>query len=430
MYIGIDLGTTACKAARFDPQGRVLAGFHKEYSLITQDGFVEQDACLWWEMVCEALKMLATPAVQGISISTQGVALVPTDANGHPLANAISWLDTRAKQEACQLEEMLGHDYIAAATGKHCSGAYGLPKLMWLRKHRPELYESARYFLLPLDYLNLRLTGRAVSDYTVAGGTMAYNMEKRTYDPMLLQAAEVDERKLAEVSCMGTSVGKLLPSVAEQTGLPADCVVYLGGQDQKLAALGAGIDSGTVTVSLGTASAVSRLTEKPIAPDGVSAFRFDDGHCSLEGVLDTSGAALKWLMGIVGGESYEEMNRLAREAGNAGGVLFDTDLTAGGSIRNLKLETTVGNLVCALMEGVSRSIGKLAEKMGGCERLVVFGGGARSDVWCQIVANTTNKTVCVPQTEETGILGAAMLASQMQIPSAGIQKIYTPNKNN
>lgn len=423
MYIGIDLGTTACKAARFDAQGRVVAKFHKEYGLITRDGFVEQDAEIWWHLVLEALKTVGAPTVRGLSISTQGVALVATDAQGKPLGNAISWLDTRAVQEARRLEEAVGAEYIRKVTGKTCGGSYVLPKLMWLKKRG--LYENARFFLLPMDYLNLRLTGRAVTDYTVAGGTMAYDIENKCYDPMLLQAAGVEEEKLAAVSCMGSPVGTLLPEVARQTGLP-ECTVYLGGQDQKLAALGVGIDEETVTVSLGTASAVSRLTRQLPKELPCSAFRFDEDHCSLEGVLDTSGGALKWLMGIIGGESYEEMNRLAQEAGSAGGLVFDADLTAGGSIQGLTLGTTAGHLVYALMEGVSRALGHLIDKLGGCEKIVAFGGGARSEIWCRILANTTQKTVCIPQTEETGVLGAARLASQMALPPSPVTRIYKP----
>lgn len=424
MYIGIDLGTTACKAARFDEAGALQAFFCKEYGLICRDGLVEQDAEIWYQLVLEALRTVSAPGVRGISISTQGVALIPVDAHGLPLCNAISWLDVRAGTEAAALSSAVGGDYIRSVTGKTCGGSYVLPKLIWLRTNRRELYDKADKFLLPLDYLNLRLTGRAVTDYTMAGGTMAYDIQNKCYDPRLLQAAGVDEARLAEVSCMGTPVGMLLPQVARETGLPLDCTVYLGGQDQKLAALGAGIDESTVTVSLGTASAVTRLARELPQYPPCSVFRFDEACYSLEGVLDTSGAALKWLMGILKQPDYEAMNRLAEEAGSANGVIFHTDLTAGGSIENLHLCTTPGNLVYALMEGVSRAIGQLAQAMGGCEQLVVFGGGARSDIWCSILAQTIGKTVLVPQTEETGILGAARLASRMTLPPAKIQKQY------
>lgn len=424
MYIGIDLGTTVCKAARLDETGAVQAFFCKEYDLICRDGLVEQDAEVWYQLVLEALRAVGAPSVRGISISTQGVAVVPVDAQGLPLSNAISWLDVRAGAEAASLSRAVGADYIRAVTGKTCGGSYVLPKLIWLRENRRALYDKAHKFLLPLDYLNLRLTGRALTDYTVAGGTMAYDIHNKCYDQRLLQAAGVEESKLAEVACMGTPVGTLLPQVLRETGLPSHCTVYLGGQDQKLAALGAGIDKDTVTVSLGTASAVTRLAEQMPQAAPCSVFRFDARCYSLEGVLDTSGAALKWLMGILGQPDYAAMNRLAEEAGTAGGVVFHSDLTAGGSIENLHLSTTPGNLVYALMEGVSRAIGRLAQAMGGCEKLVVFGGGARSDIWCQILAQTTKKTVCVPQTEETGILGAARLASQMALPAAQIKKQY------
>lgn len=424
MYIGIDLGTTACKAARFNDRGEVLAQYHREYGLITENGFVEQDAALWWELVLEALQAVAAPTVRGISISTQGVALVAVDAQGLPLCNAISWLDTRASAEAAELQQVLGEAYIRRVTGKSCGGSYVLPKLMWLRRHCPELYDRAYKFLLPLDYLNFRLTGRAFMDYTMAGGTLAYDNQLKCYDTTLLQAAGIQAEKLAEVACMGTLVGQLLPEVAAAVGLPADCAVYLGGQDQKLAALGAGIQRDTVTVSLGTASAVTRLADALPEALPCSAFRFDDEQFSLEGVLDTSGAALKWLMILLGQPDYEAMNRLAREAGGSDGVVFHTDLTAGGRIEGLKLSTTAGNLVYALMEGVGRAIGAAICQMGGCERLVVFGGGAKSDIWCSILAQTTGKTVCVPQTEETGVLGAARLASQMTLSPANVGKIY------
>lgn len=431
MYIGIDLGTTACKAARLDEAGAVQAFFHKEYGLICQDGRVEQDAEIWYQLVLEALTAVGAPTVEGISISTQGIALVPVDEAGKPLCNAISWLDTRGSAHAKDLKQAVGEDEISAVTGRNCTGAYVLPKLMWLKENRPDIWAKAHKFLMPLDYLNLRLTGRAVTDYTMAGGTMAWDLQKKVYDARLLAFAGVEEKKLPKVACMGAKVGRLLPEVAQKTGLPESCVVYLGGQDQKLAALGAGIDEACVTVSLGTATAVSRLMPQTNAsgaslappPTDATVFRFDENHYSTEGVLDTSGAALKWLMGILHQPDYQAMNALAEQAGSSGGVVFYTDMTAGGCIENLKLETTPGQLVYALMEGVSRSVGQMA---GSGEKLVLFGGGAKSEVWCRIMAQTTGKTVCVTDTAETGIRGAAMLASQGKLQPAAVTKIYEP----
>ena len=427
MYIGVDLGTTGCKVVLFDGEGTPRKEFNEEYSLICYDGFVEQDANLWLELVCRGMAYVREDCAEticGISVSTQGISVVPVDEKGTPLANAITWLDVRAGEENEALLAAVGADEIYRITGKFANPCYTLPKLMWLKKHAPALYAAARKFLLPLDFLNFHLAGRAVCDYSVAGGIMAYDLQEKCYSQKLLEAAGVDEKLLPEVACMGTFVGGLLPAIAEKTGLPAGCPVYLGGQDQKLAALGAGIGEDAVTVSLGTATAVTRLTESLPAEKNFSRFRFHDTLYSYEGVVDTSGAALKWLKNLLGVETYEEMNRLAQEAGSAGGVTFDPALTTGAAFTGLTLGTTRGNLVYALLEGVSRRIGQLVQEMGGAKRLYLFGGGSKSPVWCQILAQVTGCEVAALSTPETASLGAAILASQGMLPPAKPAKFY------
>ena len=427
MYIGIDLGTTGCKVVLFDAKGGEIKQFNKEYPLICRDNFVEQDALLWWQLVTEGMAYVAEGCgeqVKGISVSTQGISFVPVDAEGQPLSNAITWLDTRAEAETAQLTEALGADRIYRITGKFANPCYTLPKLMWLKAHRPELYEKAQAFMLPLDFLNFRLTGIALCDYSIAGGIMAYDLENKCYSQEILEAAGIPEVMLPKVGCMGQLVGGLLPEAAALTGLTPGCPVFLGGQDQKLAALGAGIREQAITVSFGTASAVTRLTKFLPEQQDFSRFRFNEDYYSYEGVVDTSGAALKWLTSILNAEGYEAMNALAVEAGGSGGVTFCTDLTTGGSITGLTLATTRGNLVYALFEGVSRKIGEFADAMGGCEELYLFGGGSKSPIWCQVLANVTGKKVVALSTPETASLGAAILASQGTVPPATPAKIY------
>ncbi len=431
MYIGIDLGTTGCKAVLYDSEGKALSEFNKEYSLICRDGLVEQDAEIWWSLVTEALVFVAKDRgddVRGISVSTQGIAVVPVDREGRTLANAISWLDVRADAEAAMLEAKFGRDTIYRKTGKFCNPEYTLPKLMWWKTHEPELFERAHKFLLPLDFLNMRLAGRAICDYTIAGGTMAYNIVEKKYDDELLAFAGVTADRLPEVGCMGDLVGNILPEVAKLTGISPDCEVYLGGQDQKLAALGAGIDETSVTVSFGTATAVTKLTKT--LPDEIdfSRFRFNDEYYSYEGVVSTSGAALKWAANtIFAGKSYRELDLLAIEAGSSGGVTFDTDLTDCGVISGITLGTTQGNIVYALFEGVSRAIAGFAADMGDFDRLFIFGGGSKSAIWCQILADVSGKRIIALSTPETASLGAAILASDGKLPSATAAREYIPS---
>lgn len=431
MYIGIDLGTTGCKTVLYDSDGIAISEFNKEYSLICFDGYVEQDAEDWWKLVLEGLTSVTKECggddVRGISVSTQGIAVVPVDEKGNTLANAISWLDVRADAEAGELADRFGRDEIYRKTGKFCNPEYTLPKLMWWKKNKPELFFEAHKFLLPLDFLNMRLTGRAVCDYSIAGGTMAYNIVDKKYDPELLSFAGITEDRLPEVGCMGDYVGKILPEVAALTGISEDCEVYLGGQDQKLAALGAGIDESGVTVSFGTATAVTKLTKTLPAEVNFSRFRFNDEYYSYEGVVSTSGAALKWASNTMfGGLSYKELDRLAIEAGSSDGVVFNTDLTTGGKIDGLTLGTTAGNIIYALFEGVSREIAGFARDMGGCDKLYVFGGGSKSSIWCQILADVSGCLIVSLDTPETASLGAAILASKGKLKSAEAAKKFIP----
>lgn len=432
MYIGIDLGTTGCKAVLYDSDGARLCEFNKEYPLICKNGYTEQDAELWWELVTEGILYVTREydekKVCGISVSTQGISVVPVDREGKALSNAISWLDTRAVDEAEQLKALIGEDEIYRRTGKRCIPDYTLPKLMWLKAHEPELFYSAHRFMLPLDFINMRLTGRAVCDYTVAGGTMAYNITEKRYDGTILSAAGIDASLLPEVGCMGDPIGTVLPETAAITGLSDCCMVYLGGQDQKLAALGAGIDDDSVTVSFGTATAVTKLTRDPKEDTGFSVFRFNDEYYSYEGVVSTSGAALRWAANtIFGGRSYKELDRLAEAAGASCGVTFDTELTSGGVISGITLGTTEGNIVYALFEGVSRAITDYVRRMGDVGKLCVFGGGSKSEIWCRILADVSGLRIAVLDTPETASLGAAILASEGKLRPAETVREYIPS---
>ena len=253
MYIGIDLGTTACKTVAYDKSGAVLAEYESEYELITRDGGVYQDANEWWRQISLGIRSVVAKCgdnnVDGISASTQGISVVPTNERGTPLFLSVNWLDTRAKEECAELVGHFGADNIHRVTGKLAQPSYSLPMIMRFAREYPEVFSHASYICLPLDFINLRLTGSHVTDHTIAGGTMAYDITRREYDANMLAFAGVPAEKLPQVGCMGDLVGTVLPDVANELGIKGDMKVFLGGQDQKLAALGAGIEEGVMTVS-------------------------------------------------------------------------------------------------------------------------------------------------------------------------------------
>jgi len=437
MYIGIDLGTTGAKTVLFSSDGRVLCEYNKEYELIFKDGFVEQDANDWWRLVLEGMKHVVSESgvceIKGISVSTQGISFVPVDREGNTLYNAISWLDMRAEKECELLTALHGHEKVFNITGKHCLCDYSLPKIRWFSDNCPEVLEKTWKILFPLDYLNLKLCGRAVTDYTIAGGTMLYDIHEKKWHPELLSFAGISEDILPCVLPMGTDIGVLLPEVANAAGIEGECHVFMGGQDQKLCAIGAGIRDDVCTVSFGTATAISRLG-RAIDFDkdsSVTLFRFDDEKYISEVALMTTGAALRWLTRtLYGGISYKEMDKLAllSEPG-ANGVRFSSDLSVGGVISGITLSTTSSDIIYALYEGVSEDIARAVKELGGAETLKVFGGGAKSEIWCSILSRVSGMEVEILSISETGSLGAAILASGGRIPPAATKKVIQPDNN-
>ena len=429
MYIGIDLGTTGCKVVLFAPDGTILCEYNEEYGLIFDGNHVEQDAGKWWELVREGMRHVVRATghgdVKALSVSTQGISFVPVDAAGAPIANAVSWLDMRAGEESAALCSRFGKDGLFYKTGILCDADYSLPKLLWMTTHQKALYDRADKILFPLDFLNMQLCGTAVCDYTIAGGTMLYHIHEKKWDPELLDAAGIDEIKLPAVACMGTDIGELLPEVAEYCGIRPGCRVVLGGQDQKLAAIGAGIRPGACTVSFGTATAISKLNDGnlPFEADA-TVFPFETDTYIAEIPLSTTGAALRWLKNTMCPDaSYKDMDKMAAESvPGAYGLTFETDLARGGTLSGLSLSTTLSDIIYALFEGVSRDIRDAIIRLGGAAELRVFGGGTKSEIWCTILSRICNAPVTILETPETAALGAAVLASGKRMPPANVKK--------
>ncbi len=261
MYASIDLGTTGMQCILFNREGKILRTFYKEYPLIIKGRLIEQDANLWRETAKEALKVVAEgEKIKGISISSQGITLVPIDKAGNPLSNAISWLDKRAKKESDYLQEHFSKEETYEKLGRQFRESSTFSKIMWLKEHNNEIYKKTYKFLLPLDYLNYKFTQKCVTDYTMASGTGAFNIQKKEWDKDILKISKVDQSRLPEVKCMGTDLGPILPDIADEIGIPKSTHLFLGAQDQKCAAIGAGIAEGIYTISLGTATAISKIS--------------------------------------------------------------------------------------------------------------------------------------------------------------------------
>ena len=429
-YLAIDLGTTGCRSIVFDQALNAIGTAYEEYSLITsENGWIEQDAALWWTMTLRTAKKAITDSginpccIKGISISSQGITIVPVNAKLEPLDNAISWLDTRAKLETEQLLSEEGDEKLFLQTGKHIDAVYSLPKILWLKKNRRSIFEQAYKILMPMDFLIGKLTGQCVTDHSMASGTLLYDIRKAGWSHALLRKYEIPEERLPEIRRSGEVVGTVLPGVAAELGLREDCIVAVGAQDQKCAAFGAGLQEGVITVSLGTACAVSKLWHtaqlknfRQVAWCGY----VQENLWVTEGVINTAGAALRWLRDLMfKGESYAVLDEEAERAVQNGSPMmfypYLSESNEAGVFTGMNLGLKRGDFAAAVLEGVAFQIRTLLQKMGtygASDSLVLFGGGAKSLLWCQIIADVTGLKVRIPRTEEAASAGAAKLAAK------------------
>lgn len=446
IFLAIDLGTTGCRSILFDGQLRQLADGYEEYPLFTPSPEIaEQDANRWWDLTLRTARAAIAKAgidgreIDGISISSQGITLVPVDESCNPLCNAITWLDTRTGQQVEEIRSRFGDGEIFLRTGRPNAPAYTLQKILWLQRHRPELIAKAHKLLLPMDFLIAKLTGRYVTDHSMASGTLLYDLRKGCWDKELLDYCGIDESLLPDLAYSGESAGCVLPEVARALGLREDCVVAVGAQDQKCAAYGAGLNDEMMTISLGTAAAVTRLqrTAKTEENRGVCWCGYVEKDAFVtEGVVSTAGTCLRYVRDLLfKGESYDVINAEAGDALMRGGhLVFHPYLTGNGNFYGVSLATTRGDYALAVMEGVAFQLRVLLETMeydAAKQSVILFGGAAKSPLWCQIIANALGTPVAVLQTNEAAGAGAARLAAKaagVQTPPLAVAKTYSPEK--
>lgn len=436
LVLGIDLGTTGCKAAVYDEGGECLGERYLECELITRSPvMVEQDPNAWWELTCQAINgaldvtAADRQAVQALSISSQGISFVLLDEAGLPLGNAINWLDARAMDECETILQRCPAEKLFAITGRRAAPFYVLPKLLWIKRHQPGLWHRTRQVAMGHDYLVYRLCGTYATDHSMAGGTLLYDLEASGWSTELLEMFDIPRHLLPDIYWSGVPVGTLRPEVANALGLPGHTVVSVGGQDQKCAALGAGIREGTATVSLGTAAAIVQVMEHPrtdpLMRIPTCAFVCPD-RWVLEGVISTGGGSLRWYRQTLGSQpGYQLLDEEASHVPmGAEGVLFYPHLSGAGSplwigtargiFYGLSIAASRGHMVRAILEGIAYQIREnleiTQELAGTVEQVIVFGGGARSEIWREIICNVVDRPLAWTTSVETACLGAAMLA--------------------
>lgn len=437
----IDLGTGSCRAELFAPDGSSLGRHSVEYAVLTvEPGAAEQDAEGWWDAACACLRATLREAgvagtdVGAVGVSAQGHSWVPTDERFRPLRNALTWLDRRAARHAAELLEERGAEFWGSLAGKAPGPWHLLPQLLWLRETEPDTLRATAHLLTAHDFVIARLTGRAVTDHTSAATTLLFDIAGLEWNQAVLQAYRVDRRLLPHPVASGTLVDRLTPGAAEATGLSSDTIAVTGAQDQKCAAYGAGLADGIATASLGTATAIETLLERPLFDPALPIPCFPylaPGLWVLEAAITTTGGAVTWLRDALRPVdpmvSHGGISELAESAppGSHGVVFLPFPAGAGtphwrfgatGAFSGITLAADIRDLARAVLEGCCYEIATALEAMRATgariNTLHVFGGGARSEPWMRILAAACGVPVCVCTEAETALRGAAMLAAR------------------
>jgi xylulokinase len=439
LYIGIDSGTQGTKAVAFSEKtGSVIAESYHGYGLIenTQGGR-EQHPESWTQACHEALvEILAAPEVtpsdvRAIGVSGQQHGMVPLDSKGQVIRPAKLWCDTETTDQCRTITERTGGESaVLNCIGNQVAAGFTASKILWLLENEPENYARLATVLLPHDYINFWLTGVKASEFGDASGTAYFDVVNRTWSSELVKAIDPSgrlEQCLPDLINSQQPIGKLKRDLAKELGLPKGVLVSSGGGDNMMAAIGTGnVAQGVITASLGTSGTIYAYSDKPVVDDigELAAFCSSTGGwlplvCTMNVTVATE--LVRNLLNL----NLQEMNQLAEtvQPGSGGLLLlpyFNGERTpalpsAKATLTGMSSLNMRADLLCrAAMEGATFGLRyglDVIRRNGIAPREIrLAGGGAKSTLWRQIVADIFNCEVVCLQQEEAGAVGAALQA--------------------
>lgn len=436
--LALDYGTTALKAVLYDESLNPLYSAQREWTyLYPRPGHIELPAEAYWQKTLEIMDEIFRAAggrdtLEAVSITGQSETLICLDANGHALGNAIVWLDTRAQQEYEDFSRRIDPAVLYRKTGNTgFDPVMPILKLSWMKKHEPERFEAARWFLLLKEYIIYKLSGEIIGEYSAQSCSGYFDIVKCDYDDELLACAGIDRKKLPPPKDSQYIAGTLCACARMQTGINERALVVNGLLDQCASGIGAGAtDSAAITETTGTALAIGAVLDRfdGETPDMlVLRHGLKDRYQALPN-CSTAGVLLKWFRDefMPEGSSYEDINyaiaqRGRRESGLlllphfAGYLSPVNNPQARGVIYGLSMDTCRCDIAHAIMEGVGFLLKEnldLLERHGlKNSRIISLGGGAKSPLWLDIKANICGREMCTLQDGESTALGCAINAS-------------------
>ena len=434
MYIGIDLGTSACKLLLMDENGRIYNIVSKEYPLeFPKPGWSQQDPADWKKAVMEGIPELLqgfdTSQVAGVGAGGQMHGLVVLDENDNVIRPAILWNDGRTTNEVDYLNNTVGLGKLAKWTGNIAFAGFTAPKILWMKNNEPENFAKISKIMLPKDYINYILTGIHCCDYSDASGMLLLDVENKCWSREMLELCNISEQQMPKLFESYETVGTLVPEVAKDLGLPETVKVVAGAGDNAAAAVGTGVvGEGGCNISLGTSGTIfiSSKAFSELENNAIHNFAHADGGWHLMGCMLSAASCNKWLMDDIyqTGDYAAEQTGITEDKLGENHVYFlpylmgerspINDTNARGTFIGMTMDTTRADLTQAVLEGVAFTIRdsfEVAKSLGlDITSSKICGGGAKSPLWKKIFANVLNIKLEVPVSEQGPGMGGAMLA--------------------
>jgi xylulokinase len=442
--LGIDVGTSGCKAALFSENGELLSLAYEEYDYQhPQLGWAELDTPRVWEQIKQTIRKAATGAdrdpVRALCVSSLGEAVVPVTADRKILGPSLLNFDSRGEEYLASLHDMLPDEWLYRINGNTPGNHYSLTKLMWLKQHQPELYQKTDFFLHWSGFVAFMLGAEARVDYSLANRTLLFDLERADWSGEILERVKLGREKLPPTVPAGTVIGAVDRAIGLELGIPAGIPIISGGHDQCCNAIGCGVIApGQAAYGMGTYLCMTPVFDRRPEAAAMIARGLNTEHHAVPGqyvsfIYNQGGALVKWFRDTFAAVERQQAKAkqqdiydilLAEMPDSPSRVIALPHFTSTGPpqfisdscgvIAGVKLETTRGEILKGLIEATTyylrESFETLPEAGINISDFRAVGGGSKSDAWVQICADIMGRPFVRPKINEAGVLGAAILA--------------------
>jgi xylulokinase len=444
-YVGIDIGSSCCKALVINEEGKLLANSQRDYDIIfSKDGSATLDSEIviksCFEVIKECGSRVESGSIKAIGISSQGEAFTAIGDNGEILNKAKVSSDSSSRKFIKEWIDNFGEEKLYQITGHTAYPIFTLFKLLWFKNNQQDLWKKSKYFFCFEDLLQFRLGLKPAISWSLAGRTMMFDVNNHKWNQEILDQIGISTEQLSNPLPPGSNAGIVKKEIANQLGLTENVIVVTGGHDQTCSALGAGvINEGAAMLGSGTVECICPAFNRPIFSQELKKYNLCTYNYSIKNLYTTvaysltGGNIIKWFKEQLGYQEIEESkhsgedvydlligdldsipsNLLALPYFTPSGTPYFDDQTKG-AIVGLRLSTKRKEILKALLEGVSFEMRlnlEILEHAGyTIDELRWVGGGSKSKLLAQLKANVMNKRITLLNVKEAGCFGAAMLA--------------------